>query len=217
MEENPFDDLAPWWRRRITVVILVVLVLLVWWFAFAQSRPSPVWVAGQAVGPLPEQEKSHREDWVGPKQSKITALAEYRLEARVLGRRDYSDEGAFLSPMDLALGWGEMSEETVINGLKMSQSGRWYHYSWSTPNPPIPLRNIIEQSANTHLIPANDEVAAIMDQVVKGDRVRLSGVLISASRPDGWRWRSSLSRSDSGNGACELMWVEKIEILPPSG
>ena len=217
MDDNPFDEVAPWWRRRRTVVVLLVLVIGIWWFAFHQSRPSPMWIPGQVVGPIPEQEDSHRGDWSGPKGSTLTALAEYRLEARVLGRKDYSDEGAFLSPMDLALGWGEMSEEAVINALKMKQSGRWYHYSWSTPSPPIPLRNIIEQSANTHLIPANAEVEQIMETVVKGDRVRLSGVLVAARRPDGWRWRSSLSRKDSGNGACELLWVEKIEILPPSG
>lgn len=217
MNKNPFDEVAPWWRRRNTVAVLVVLVLVLWSFVITQSGLAPIWAQGQIVNFVPIQKKSYREDWIGPKQSKITPLAEYQLEARVLGRKNYSDAGAFLSSMDLALGWGEMSEETVINALKISQSGRWYHYSWSTPQPPIPLRNIIEQSSNTHLVPANDEVAQIMDQVVRGDRVRLYGVLIAVNRPDGWHWRSSLSRSDSGHGACELMWVEKIEILPPSG
>ena len=28
--------------------------------------------------------------------------------------------------------------------------------------------------------------------------------------PDGWRWRSSLTREDTGAGACELVWVERI-------
>jgi hypothetical protein len=30
--------------------------------------------------------------------------------------------------------------------------------------------------------------------------------------PDGWRWRSSLTREDTGAGACELVWVERIAV-----
>ena len=37
-----------------------------------------------------------------------------------------------------------------------------------------------------------------------------SGYLIEARAPDGWRWRSSLTREDTGAGACELVWVEQI-------
>jgi hypothetical protein len=35
---------------------------------------------------------------------------------------------------------------------------------------------------------------------------------MEARAPDGWRWRSSLTREDVGNGACELVWVERIEV-----
>lgn len=28
----------------------------------------------------------------------------------------------------------------------------------------------------------------------------------------GWRWRSSLSREDTGDGSCELVWVERLEL-----
>jgi hypothetical protein len=44
-----------------------------------------------------------------------------------------------------------------------------------------------------------------------GNVVRMTGELVEAHRSDGWTWRSSLSREDSGAGACELMLVEAIE------
>jgi hypothetical protein len=43
--------------------------------------------------------------------------------------------------------------------------------------------------------------------------VRLSGYLVEVLGDDGWRWVSSLTREDTGTGACEVIWVEQIELL----
>ncbi|MEY4487532.1 MAG: hypothetical protein RIQ79_40, partial [Verrucomicrobiota bacterium] len=56
----------------------------------------------------------------------ITPLARYALKAVVLSRSRYRyDASAPLSPLDLALAWGPMSDAAVINELNISQSGRW--------------------------------------------------------------------------------------------
>ena len=55
-------------------------------------------------------------------------------------------------------------------------------------------------------------MAAALKQVRAGSVVRIEGLLVEANRDDGWRWRSSLSREDSGGGACELLWVERLEL-----
>jgi hypothetical protein len=36
---------------------------------------------------------------------------------------------------------------------------------------------------------------------------------VRADASDGWRWISSLKRTDIGAGACELVWVEGLTIL----
>jgi hypothetical protein len=41
--------------------------------------------------------------------------------------------------------------------------------------------------------------------------VTLRGRLVEASGADGWRWRSSLTREDSGAGACELVLVDALD------
>ena len=140
----------------------------------------------------------------------LQPLAGFSVDARVLSREDYSHgREAELSPTDLALGWGAMRDDAVLAKLDISQSGRWYHYRWRD-NPPIALAEIIRSSANMHMIPADAAAAAQLARVREGDRVRIDGWLVQAQAPDGWHWSSSLSREDSGNGACELVYVCSI-------
>ena len=141
----------------------------------------------------------------------LTPLADFELEARVLSREDYTfGTESSLSPTDLALGWGRMSDSAVIGQLEIGQSARFYHYRWRD-QPPIPPAEIVRSSANMHLIPADATVARGLARVRVGDVVSMRGQLVEARRDDGWRWRSSLTREDSGAGACELVLVHGIE------
>jgi hypothetical protein len=141
----------------------------------------------------------------------IKPLAKFALSARVLSRADYRwDHGASLVPVDLALGWRRMSDSAVLDKVEISQSGRFYY--WSVREFPIPEKEIIESSANMHLIPADRIVEHEIERARAGDVVSFDGYLVEADWPDGGRWVSSLTRSDSGPGACELVWVEHFDI-----
>ena len=138
----------------------------------------------------------------------LTPLAGLSLEARVLSREDYTfGAEARLSPTDLALGWQRMADPSVYGPLEITQAGRWYRYAWDGRGPPIPVREIVRSSANMHMIPADENVARALGNVRPDQIVRLQGWLVEARRNDGWRWRSSLSRDDSGAGACEIVYV----------
>ena len=142
-------------------------------------------------------------------QSRVTPLAGFSIEARVLGREDYRlGREAEFSPTDLALGWARMTEDAVLSRLEINQSSRWYRYGWKDA-PPIPVDEIVRSSANMHMIPADDAVAAALRRIDRGDRVRIDGWLVQVES-DNWRWRSSLTREDSGGGACELVYVCSI-------
>ncbi len=43
----------------------------------------------------------------------------------------------------------------------------------------------------------------------------MSGDLVVVSAKDRPEWRTSLTRDDTGAGACELMYVESLKILNP--
>lgn len=143
----------------------------------------------------------------------LTPLAGFSIDARVLSRRDYrSGREAELSPTDLALGWGRMRDDAVLARLDISQSARWYHYRYSG-EPPIPQPEINRSAANMHMIPGDTAVANALEDIEPGERVRIDGWLVEAQSPDGWRWRSSLSREDTGSGACEVVYVCAIARL----
>lgn len=63
-----------------------------------------------------------------------------------------------------------------------------------------------------HLIPADAVVEKVLKRVRVGNIVHVSGYLVEARAGDGWRWVSSLTREDTGAGACELIWVEQVEL-----
>jgi hypothetical protein len=143
----------------------------------------------------------------------IQPLADFALTARVLARADYRfDRLAALVPTDLALGWGRMSDSAVLRTIDISQADRFYF--WSVREFPIPRREIETHSANMHLIPADRSIRRALAGVRVGELLRLRGRLVAVRAPAGWTLRSSLTRDDTGAGACELVWVESLAAGP---
>lgn len=139
----------------------------------------------------------------------ITPLARYTVMAVVLSRERYhNDREADLAPVDLALGWGPMSIAGVINDLKISQSGRWYEYSYPG-DPPLDPGLMSTHSANTHCLP-DGAVRSELLAVKRHELVTLEGYLVEVTGDGGYRWRSSLSRDDTGAQACEVMWITRV-------
>lgn len=146
----------------------------------------------------------------------MTNLAPYAGEFRVLSKENYSlGREAELSPVDFALGWGRMADPAVYKQLSIRQSNRWYYWRYENA-PPIPVNEISSQSANTHLIPATKAIAKQLAQIDQDNLIYLKGQLVEVKAQDGWTWRSSLSREDTGNGACELMLVEEVRVISKS-
>ena len=166
------------------------------------------------VAAEPEQHNLDHAAAFQDKDFTITPLADFSLTARVLSRADYSyDPTSSISPTDLAMGWGRMSDSTVLAKLDISQSSRWYTSRWGAEGPPIPQDEIIRSSANMHMLPANDMVRVELKQVRPGDVVHLEGQLIEAHSANGGVWRSSMTRDDSGNGACEVVYVRSLVVM----
>lgn len=142
----------------------------------------------------------------------LATRAHFDITARVLSRKDYSwGDGADLVPMDLALGWGRMSDSSVLANIDISQSGRFYY--WRVKAFPIPQREIETSSANMHMIPADAGVKRQLENVRAGQVIRIDGFLVDASRPGGWYWKTSMTRNDTGAGACELIYVESLSVV----
>ena len=197
--------------KKIFYIALLLLVILVWrdW-----DRREIVHSPGVLVPEAPRQARV-----AGPvsfefKGYQLTRRAAFDIRARVLSREDYRwGAETELSPMDLALGWGVMSDQAVLDRIEISQRSRWYFTKYDLPAP-IPDPAIISHSSNMHMVPANDWVLSKLRDIRHGDVIRAKGFLIDVDHESGFRWRTSLSRNDTGNGSCELFYIERIEIEP---
>jgi hypothetical protein len=115
---------------------------------------------------------------------------------------------------DVCVVWGE----DVTNGSYRKVtfwSGEFTcSYRWSgalTPafNP--------EKASNNHLIPADPVTAARIGAIHVGDQIRMTGLLVDYTvTKDGqeiFTRRTSLTRGDTGNGACEILYVTDLAVV----
>ncbi len=143
----------------------------------------------------------------------LKPLARFAADARLIHSEIYRfDRQAALVPIDLAVGWGPMSDQQVLDKLRVTQSMRFFWYEYKLP-PPIPVEQIVSHATNIHIIPSTPGLASLCKSLRWGMLVHLDGELVEATGPHIGTWRSSLTRTDSGNGACELLYLEKMEVL----
>jgi len=196
---------------RFTLICLALLAVALFWMWPAQLSNYP---PGVLVSADPDQTACFDKSWK-VKDYTLRSLADYRIRGRVLMTdRYFTGREADLSPIDITLGWRRMSDQQVLDKISFYRERRAYAYRPKDSVWPIPADEINSHSANVHLIPADADVLHRLRSVGEGDIIELRGSLVEVSAPDGWRWRSSMSRTDSGEGACELMWVTEQITMP---
>lgn len=144
-------------------------------------------------------EKTHRYEVVG----QVLSTATYN----VTFTNDFFD-------VDLGLIWGP-KREALLSRYKFYQDGRWLFWRADHEVSDEMRAYITTHISNNHLIPAEGRknVAKAIHWAGKGDHVRLKGALVTIHSEDGEVLvTSSTSRTDSGGGACEVMWVDELQI-----
>jgi hypothetical protein len=175
------------------------------------SQHIEVHQTGELVSALPSQSSTTTSPFEF-KGYHITPLEAFEIDARVLSTERYLfDRGAELSPIDLVLGWGPMSDTAVLSQIQISQSQRFYY--WHVDAFPIPRRDIEIHSANMHMIPETEAIKTQLSAIKVGQLIKIEGYLVQVNATDGYYWKSSLSREDTGAGACELVFVTKVAQL----
>lgn len=71
----------------------------------------------------------------------------------------------------------------------------------------------MQQLSNNHLISADKTVRDQVKSVRIGDQIRVRGYLASYSSEGGGKRGTSTTRTDTGDGACETVFVESFEIV----
>jgi hypothetical protein len=146
----------------------------------------------------------------------VAPRAEYELWGLVVSHNDptgvwdmYHDASS-VDTRDLCVIFGQNAARADYQEVDFT-SGAWtcfYEY-------PGGVRFSSEAIANNHLITSDDAVRARIGSIHVGDQVRLRGLLVDyrgGKSPDSWR-RTSTTRRDSEQGACEVVFVEEIDVL----
>ncbi|MBV6417004.1 MAG: hypothetical protein CMLOHMNK_01629 [Steroidobacteraceae bacterium] len=141
---------------------------------------------------------------------KVIPRAHFSATVRVLAReRYYIDPLAPIAPVDLAVGWGRMSDSAVLASFDISQSNRFYY--WHADELPIPRGEIESHSANWHIVPASAAVDRALRRARPGEVLQVEGSLVDVEGPDGGSARTSLRRDDTGAGACEIILADRLD------
>jgi hypothetical protein len=154
----------------------------------------------------------------------LTPIAEYQIQALVVHRMDYRLFSIYNSdsvfPVDLCLVWGDNLENKSYQNkyLSFSQDSRFCFYKWrgeAVINP--------DSISNNHLIANDSKVLSVINNIKTSDQVLISGYLVNVEAnkvgkvsdydPSSFSLKSSLTRKDSGAGACEIIYINDIKII----
>jgi hypothetical protein len=115
---------------------------------------------------------------------------------------------------DVCVVWGEAVTNGSYRKVKFSSEEFTCSYSWSGALTPA-FRP--EKASNNHLVPADRAIARRIGAIRVGDQIRMTGLLVdytvTKDGQDVFSRRTSLTRGDTGNGACEILYVTDLSVV----
>jgi hypothetical protein len=205
--------------------ILSLLVALTTYFK-KDSLPDPAFYdLTQLEEPLQRPTRKRPFDTqVNGQSYLITPLFDYELHGVVVSFNDsdsFTDTTHhrrwrdFLNIRDLCVIWGRNVQNGVYREMDFSNDSWTCWAYW--PNAETRSRFSMRQLSNNHLLADDDELKRRLMSAQIGDHVRLKGVLASYANPgNGFKRGTSTVRTDTGNGACETIYLQEFEILNPA-
>mgnify|MGYP001176277308 FL=1 len=143
---------------------------------------------------------------------------DYELYGMVVSYRVHnSDTGAHLrwgdhlNVADYCVVWSENAFEAHLNEMTF-RNQEWTCY-YQYPNREVGSSFNKEKLSNNHLITGDSSIRDRIKKIGIGDQIRIKGWLSSYSSTDRLSRGTSITRSDTGNGACETIYVNEIDII----
>ncbi|CAA6678417.1 MULTISPECIES: hypothetical protein [unclassified Lentimonas] len=127
------------------------------------------------------------------------------------GIGDIYHDSTSIDTKDLCVIWGLNVRSNAFNKVRYWSNAWTCYCQWNENG----LRFSPSLLSNNHLITDNDAIRRKISNVGIGDQIKIKGMLVDYQEigsQGGWR-NSSLTRSDSGNGACEVVFVKELKVL----
>jgi hypothetical protein len=153
----------------------------------------------------------------------LTPKASYHIVGYAVAlSRDSDSRWDFTMPMALGMAWGPAADPAVLARLTFRLTDSLGGLSWQYQLTPgaAAMPDLNSHISNNHLIPASDEVKKALGRIHVGDLVSLRGNLVDievhqGNGPKLMYENTSLSRTDMGDGACEVIRVEEAKAERP--
>ncbi len=120
----------------------------------------------------------------------------------------------YINVKDLCVIWGQNVTTEVYQKMDFRNSTWTCWASW--PNSETGRKFKMQQLSNNHILAEDPQVLQAIMEAEPGDQIFLQGMLASYSHSNNFSRGSSTIRTDTGNGACETIFVEDFEILKKS-
>lgn len=119
-----------------------------------------------------------------------------------------------LNMMDVCVVWGDTATSKLLHKIKF-----WngiFTCNFQTRNQAAWDAFSVQQISNNHLISDDPSIREQVKDIRIGDQIRVRGYLASYSNDAGGKRGTSTTRTDTGDGACETVFVEQFDIIGPA-
>jgi hypothetical protein len=216
----------PWgWLVLAAVVVLAGAAVFGW--KYATKRPAPIVSAAKPqvidIAEEPVQIDVAKGTVLYKRSDGMTfpAFASYKINAKVIGVRAWAahDKASTGFPIDLALTWGDVAKSDYHKYVDFHFTSDYLANQWlmfqfrGGVEPPWTQDYFLSHVSNNHVCPASQNLYNAVMSLKEGDEVVIEGYLSGSTGVDGkLKMNSSLTRGDTGAGACEAFFVQKLQV-----
>lgn len=151
----------------------------------------------------------------GFQKATMKFLARYKVKGKVVAMQQILDRGSWMSAADVGIAWGKMVEPKVDQYMRYSQRGRFLNYFFK-PGLSVSRKYVQLHISNNHILTVSNSMLNVVKNLEVDDDIVFDGYLVelfgTGRRGYKFKWKSSLIRKDTGDGACEVMYVERIWV-----
>lgn len=149
----------------------------------------------------------------------IEYLYSYKIRGRIIKTHSYlpTSYTGVISPLDVGIVWGKYAKDEYVSKFKFQNLGdrflRYYIKDNSLGEETADAENHI---SHNHLIYSNKKIKKQIKLIKKNDFVEIEGYLVKVTGKNmdiSNIWKSSTTRTDKGDGACEIIYVTSIKWL----
>lgn len=152
----------------------------------------------------------------------VNPIYDYKITGVVVSKFDYDpaeNDPEKVIRYDLCMAWGKNVSDNIYlsPNISFSQNQRFCNYKYSQD-----IGFNTNQLSNNHLVTTNEYILEKLKTISNGDEISITGQLINMTASGtgndnsglkSLNWSSSTNRTDTGARACEVIYVESIDIL----